>query len=75
MLQDESAEAALLVKLHDRRRGGQNLGQRCDIKDRVLGHHLGTGVQGAVSVGLLKDDVAVVTGDHHHTGEFFGGDP
>ncbi len=68
-------KAALLVKLHDRRRGRQDLGQRCDIEDGVFGHRFGRRHQGAVSVGLLKDDVAVVTGDHHRAGKFFGGDP
>jgi hypothetical protein len=28
-----------------------------------------------VSVGFFKDDAAIVTGNHHRTGEFFGGDP
>ena len=69
------AEAALLVKLHDRRRRRQNLGQRCDIEDGVFGHRFGHRRERAVSVGLLKDDAAVVTGDHHRPGKFFGRDP
>ena len=68
-------EASLLVKLHDRRRGRQDLGQRCEIEDRVLGHDFGYRAQRAVSVGFFKDDAAVVTGDDHRTRKFFGSDP
>ena len=59
------AKAALLVELHDGRRGGQDFGQRGKIEDSVFGHGFGRRYQRTVAVRLMKDDVPVVPGDDH----------
>ena len=62
-------ELALLVELHDGRRGGEALGERGHVEDGVLGHSLGgrrpaveAGFPGelAVAIGMLEDNASAV---------------
>ena len=68
------SKPALLVKLHDRRRRSQHFRQGREVEDGVFRHRFSHRRQRPIAVRLVKDDLAVVTGNHNRSGEFFSGD-
>ncbi len=67
-------ELSLLNQLHDRGRGGDALGERGDVEDRIDGHGFAGGLERPRAEGLAVDDAAVVADEYDSTGDEAAGD-